>query len=249
MTSIAVVTGAGSGIGRAVSVALLAEGYRVALVGRRREPLEELATEHDPDGESTLVTPADIAHPEQVDDVFAAVLERWGRVDLLVNNAGTTAPPIPLEDVTADDWDAIVGVNLSGAFFCTQAAFRAMKAQDPRGGRIINNGSISATTPRPRSAPYTATKHAVAGLTKAAALDGRDVDIAVGQIDVGNARSELTASMHEGVPQADGSTAPEPVIDAEHVARAVLYMAGLPLEANVLFMNVMATKMPFVGRG
>lgn len=251
MTSpIAVVTGAGSGIGRAVSIALLAEGYRVALAGRRQARLASVAAEHDPSGASTLVVPTDVSRRAEVTSLFDAVVARWGRIDLLVNNAGTGAPAVPLEDVEADDWDTVVGVNLSGAFYCTQAAFRVMKSQQPRGGRIINNGSISATTPRPRSAPYTATKHAVAGLTRASALDGREFDIAVGQIDVGNAHTDLTAAMSTtGVAQADGSIATEAVMDVEHVARAVIYMAGLPLEANVLFMTVMATRMPFVGRG
>lgn len=241
---VAVVTGAGSGIGRAVSAALLTEGYRVALAGRRPGPLEAVAAAHDPGASRTLAVPTDVRRPGQVTALFDAVVERWGRVDLLFNNAGTGVPGIPLEDVSPEDWDGIVAVNISGAFFCTQAAFRIMKSQTPRGGRIINNGSISAMTPRPNSAPYTATKHAITGLTKAAALDGREVDIAVGQIDVGNARTELAVAA-----ASDGDEVTEPMIDVEHVARAVVHMASLPLDANVLSMTVMATKMPFVGRG
>lgn len=246
---VAMVTGAGSGIGGAVSAGLLAEGYRVVLAGRRSEPLEALARTHDPQGERTLVAPTDVSQPDQVTSLFDAAVHRWGRVDLLFNNAGMPSSAVPIEDVDVSDWTTIVGVNLSGAFYCTQQAFRVMKSQSPRGGRIINNGSLSAVTPRPRSAPYTATKHAVTGLTKAAALDGREFDIAVGQIDVGNAGTEMTARMAAGVPQADGSVAVEPVMDVDNVARAVVHMAGLPLDANVLFMTVMATGMPFVGRG
>ena len=246
---IAVVTGAGSGIGSAVSAALLAEGDRVVLAGRRRGLLEAVAEAHDPDGDHTLVAPTDVSRPDQVASLFDAAVDRWGRIDLLFNNAGSTAPAKPLEDLDPQDWTTVVGVNLSGAFYCTQQAFRVMKSQSPRGGRIINNGSLSAVTPRPRSAPYTATKHAITGLTKASALDGREFDIAVGQIDVGNAATDMTAGMASGVPQADGSSAVEPVMDVQHVARAVVHMAGLPLDANVLFMTVMATRMPFVGRG
>lgn len=246
---VAMVTGAGSGIGGAVSAALLAEGYRVVLAGRRPDPLAAVATAHDPDGARTLVVPTDVGRPEEVTALFDAAVDRWGRVDVLFNNAGTTAPSVAIEDVDVQDWARIVEVNLSGAFYCTQQAFRVMKAQSPRGGRIINNGSVSATTPRPRSAPYTATKHAITGLTKSSALDGRAFDIAVGQIDVGNAGTEMTARMASGVPQADGSSAPEPVMDVDHVARSVVHMASLPLDANVLFMTVMATAMPLVGRG
>ncbi len=243
---IAVVTGAGSGIGRAAALALLGEGYSVVLAGRRRGPLEETAAGA---GAAALVVPTDVSDPESVRALFAATSDAFGRLDLLFNNAGAGAPPVPLEDLTSDQWGEVVGVNLTGAFLCTQAAFRLMKAQDPMGGRIINNGSISAHAPRPNSAPYTATKHAVTGLTRSTALDGRKYDIACGQIDVGNAETDLTARMKQGVPQANGETAVEPTIDPAHVARAVLYMASLPPDANVLFLTVMATKMPFVGRG
>lgn len=245
----AIVTGAGTGIGKAISAALIADGFRVALVGRRESVLVEAARTFDPEGQATLILPADISKPEQVAALFDAVADKWGRIDLLVNNAGIGAPAVPLEDLTPDQWQAVVDVNLTGAFFCTQAAFRHMKAQTPRGGRIINNGSISATTPRPLTSPYTATKHAISGLTKSASLDGRQYDIAVGQIDIGNAGTDMTESMSTGVLQADGSIAPEPTIDVSHVARAVSYMAGLPLDANVLTLTVMATKMPYVGRG
>lgn len=245
----AIITGAGSGIGSAVAQALLDDGFLVALMGRRREPLEQWVDTHDPGGQRSLALPGDVAQADDVDALFAAVVSRWGRVDLVVNNAGVGAPAVPLEDLDLDDWQTAVDVNLTGAFHCTRAAFRTMKAQDPRGGRIINNGSISATTPRPHSAPYTATKHAITGLTKSAALDGRAFDIAVGQIDVGNARSNMTATMQDGVLQAHGAVASEPVMDVEHVARAVAYMASLPLDANVLTITVMATGMPFVGRG
>jgi NAD(P)-dependent dehydrogenase (short-subunit alcohol dehydrogenase family) len=247
-SGVAVVTGAGSGIGRAVTLALLREGYRVALAGRRREALEATAAGSGA-GERALVVPTDVTVPTSVAALFAAVEDRFGRLDVLFNNAGTGAPALPLEDLTLAQWRAVVDVNLTGAFLCTQAAFRLMKAQTPRGGRIINNGSISAHAPRPRSAPYTATKHGITGLTKATSLDGRKHDIACGQIDIGNAATEMTDRMAKGVPQADGSTAVEPRMDVAHVASAVLYMASLPLDANVQFMTVMATKMPFVGRG
>jgi NAD(P)-dependent dehydrogenase (short-subunit alcohol dehydrogenase family) len=243
---IAIVTGAGSGIGRAVALALLADGYRVALAGRRRDRLEETARAA---GGRALVVPTDVADPEQVGALFAQTESAFGRLDVLFNNAGMGAPPVPLEDLTFAQWKAVVDVNLTGMFLCTQAAFRLMKDQAPRGGRIINNGSISAQTPRPNSAPYTSTKHAVTGLTKSAALDGRKYDIACGQIDIGNAATDLTEKMKAGVPQANGTTSVEPRMDVDHVARAVLYMANLPLDANVLFMTVMATKMPLVGRG
>jgi NAD(P)-dependent dehydrogenase (short-subunit alcohol dehydrogenase family) len=246
---IAVVTGAGSGIGRAVSAALLAEGYRVVLAGRRAERLDEVVAEHDPSGEATLAVPTDVTQPEQVNALFDAAVERWGRVDLLVNNAGGWGAAEPIEEIDPQTWQHLVDVNVSGMFYCTQAAFRVMKAQDPRGGRIINNGSVSAYAPRPRSAPYTTSKHAVTGLTKSAALDGREFDIAVGQIDIGNAETDMTSAMADGVPQADGRIAPEPVMDVDNVARGVVYMASLPLDANVLTMTVMATKMPYVGRG
>ncbi|WP_108461125.1 SDR family oxidoreductase [Devosia naphthalenivorans] len=245
----AIVTGAGTGVGKAITRALLADGFRVALVGRRREVLEATAAELDPGRANTLSLPADIADAPAVQAVFDAVVRQWGRLDLLVNNAGINAPLVPLEDTTPEQWHNVVNSNLTGAFFCTQSAFRVMKAQNPQGGRIINNGSVSATTPRPWSSPYAATKHAITGLTKAAALDGRPFNIACGQIDIGNAGTEMTTTIAKGVLQADGSTAAEPTIDAGHIARAVSYMAGLPLEANVLTMTVMATQMPFVGRG
>ena len=248
-SKIAIVTGAGTGIGKAIAGGLLKNGYKVALLGRRAAVIEDAARALDPQGRSTLAIAADVADPVAVAAAFARVKAAWGRLDLLVNNAGMGAPAIPLEDLTADTWNAVVGANLTGAFFCTQEAFRIMKAQDPRGGRIINNGSISATTPRPFSAPYTATKHAITGLTKSTALDGRLYDIACGQIDIGNAETEMTAAMKKGVLQADLRTAVEPVMDVAHVADAVVYMASLPLDANVLTMTVMATKMPFVGRG
>jgi NAD(P)-dependent dehydrogenase (short-subunit alcohol dehydrogenase family) len=243
---VAIVTGAGSGIGRAVAQALLREGYRVALAGRRRERLEEVAAGADG---NALVVPTDVADAEAVRALFERTRQAFGRLDLLFNNAGRSGPNVPLEELRYDMWRKVIDTNLTGAFLCTQEAFRIMKAQDPKGGRIINNGSISATTPRPNSAPYTASKHAMTGLTKSTSLDGRKYDIACGQIDVGNAATELTEKMAAGVPQADGSLAAEPRIDAEHVARAVLYMASLPLDANVQFLTILATKMPFVGRG
>ena len=246
---VAVVTGAGSGIGKAAALALLREGYRVALAGRRKERLEQVVADAGPSGAGALVVPTDVGDPESVRNLFARTKEAFGRLDLLFNNAGIGAPGIPLEDLSYEQWKAVVDANLTGVFLCTQEAFKIMKAQQPRGGRIINNGSISATTPRPNSAPYTASKHAITGLTKSTSLDGRKYDIACGQIDIGNAATELTQKMTEGVPQANGTLAAEPRIDVEHVARAVLYMASLPLDANVLFLTVMATKMPFVGRG
>jgi NAD(P)-dependent dehydrogenase (short-subunit alcohol dehydrogenase family) len=246
---VAIVTGAGSGIGRATALALLNEGYSVVLTGRRRAGLEQTAAESGAAQSRALVVPADVSDPESVAALFEATRQTFGRLDLLFNNAGTSAPAVPLEDLMVDQWNRVVDVNLTGAFLCTQAAFRLMKDQVPRGGRIINNGSISASTPRPNSAPYTATKHAITGLTKSTALDGRKYDIACGQIDIGNAETEMTARMAQGVLQADGHTAAEPTMDVQHVARAVLYMASLPLDANVLFLTVMATKMPFVGRG
>jgi NAD(P)-dependent dehydrogenase (short-subunit alcohol dehydrogenase family) len=246
---IAVVTGAGSGIGREVTRALLGAGYRVALAGRREDALRAtLADQHDAAGRA-IVVPTDVTDPAAVSALYARVRDELGRVDVLFNNAGTFGAPVPVEDVGFEHWQAIVATNLTGAFLCAQEAFRAMKEQRPQGGRIINNGSISAHVPRPYAIGYTATKHAVTGLTKAIALEGRAYDIACGQIDIGNAATEMTAAMTRGVPQADGSVAPEPTMDAAHVARAVLYMAGLPLDANVQFMTVMATKMPFVGRG
>ena len=245
---VAVVTGAGSGIGRAVALAFLGAGYRTVLAGRRGEPLEETAALSGA-GDRALPVPTDVTQPGSVRALFERAVERFGRVDVLFNNAGRSGPGVPLEDLTFEQWKAVVDVNLTGMFLCTQAAFRVMKAQVPRGGRIINNGSISAHAPRPRSAPYTSTKHAVTGLTKVTSLDGRPHDIACGQIDIGNALTEMTTRMTQGVPQADGSVRAEPTMDVQHVASAVLYMAGLPLEANVQFMTVMATKMPFVGRG
>jgi NAD(P)-dependent dehydrogenase (short-subunit alcohol dehydrogenase family) len=246
---VAIVTGAGTGIGRAVAVALLDDGYRVALAGRRAELLEQTREEAGPPAGRAIVVPSDVADPTSVRVLFGRTREAFGRLDLLFNNAGVFAPSVPLEDLTIAQWRAVVDVNLTGAFLCTQEAFRMMKSQTPRGGRIINNGSISAHAPRPNSAPYTATKHGITGLTKATSLDGRTHDIACGQIDIGNASTELTARMAQGVPQADGRVAVEPLMDVVHVANAVLYMANLPLDANVQFMTVMATAMPFVGRG
>jgi NAD(P)-dependent dehydrogenase (short-subunit alcohol dehydrogenase family) len=245
---VALVTGAGSGIGKACALALAKAGWQVAFAGRRRGPLEAAAAQADPDGRASLVHPADVSQPGEVDALFAAVKARFGRLDLLFNNAGT-GMGAKIEDTPFDKWQEVVGVNLNGSFLCLQAAFRLMKDQDPRGGRIINNGSISAYTPRPYTVAYAATKHAVTGLTRAAALEGRAYDIACGQIDIGNATSEMTSGMARGMPQANGRIEPEPTMDVERVAEAVLYMAGLPLDANVLFMTVMATKMPFVGRG
>jgi NAD(P)-dependent dehydrogenase (short-subunit alcohol dehydrogenase family) len=245
----AIVTGAGSGIGRATALALLSEGYSVVLAGRRPEALAETAHRAGGNGGRALAVPTDVTDPESVRSLFEATKRAFGRLDVLFNNAGTGAPGVPLEDLKIEAWRRVVDVNLTGVFLCIQEAFRLMKDQVPRGGRIINNGSISAYVPRPNSAPYTATKHAITGLTRSAALDGRKHDIACGQIDIGNAETDLTTRMKAGIPQADGSVAVEPTMDAEHVARAVVYMAGLPLDANVLFMTVMATKMPFVGRG
>jgi NAD(P)-dependent dehydrogenase (short-subunit alcohol dehydrogenase family) len=246
---VAVVTGAGSGIGRQVTHALLDYGYSVALAGRRAETLEEAIADSEATPDATLVLPADVTDPAAVDALFAHVLERFGRVDLLFNNAGSFGRPAPFEDYDRDDWRTLVDTNLSGAFYCAQSAYRAMLRQDPRGGRIINNGSISAHVPRPHAVAYTATKHAITGLTRQIALEGREHDIACGQIDVGNAATEMTAAMERGVIQADGSIAAEATMDAANVAKAVLYMASLPLDANVLFMTVMANRMPFVGRG
>ncbi len=246
---IALVTGAGSGIGRAVSLALQGAGYSVVLAGRRAAELECTASMAHPEGGKMLPTPADVSRPESVRALFDATRQAFGRLDLLFNNAGIGAPGIPMEDLTYDQWTAVVNVNLTGAFLCAQQAIKMMKAQDPRGGRIINNGSISAQTPRPHSAPYTATKHAITGLTKSIALDGRKYNIACGQIDIGNAATAMAERIAAGVPQADGSQKVEPFFDPRYVADAILYMAGLPLDANVLFMTVMATNMPFVGRG
>jgi NAD(P)-dependent dehydrogenase (short-subunit alcohol dehydrogenase family) len=246
---VAIVTGAGSGIGRAVSLALLNAGWSVALAGRRAELLAETASLVGDAAERALPHATDVADEASVTALFAATQARFGRLDLLFNNAGTGAPPVPFEDLKIEHWRRVVDINLTGAFLCTQAAFRLMKDQDPRGGRIINNGSISAHAPRPRSVAYTATKHAITGLTRSAALDGRAYGIAVGQIDIGNAATEMTQRMSSGVMQADGSIAAEPTMDVSAVADAVLYMAGLPLDANVQFMTVMATNMPFIGRG
>ena len=248
-TKVALVTGAGTGIGKAVAAAFLQEGYRVTLAGRRQELLEQAVTATGAAEGQALLMPTDVRDPAAVRALFTQTQETFGRLDVLFNNAGVSAPGIPLEDLSYAQWQAVVDTNLTGAFLCTQEAFKLMKSQEPRGGRIINNGSISAYAPRPNSAPYTATKHAMTGLTKATALDGRKYDIACGQIDIGNALTEMAAIMTQGVPQANGSLAAEPVMDVQHVARAVLHMASLPLDANVLFMTIMATTMPFVGRG
>ena len=246
---VAVVTGAGSGIGRAVAVALLKDGYAVALAGRREEALRETAAEAGGSEDRVLIAPTDVGDAAAVHALFAAVKDRFGRLDLLFNNAGSGAPAIPLEELAVEQWQAVVDVNLTGPFLCTQEAFRIMKAQKPRGGRIINNGSISAHVPRPNSAPYTATKHAITGLARSSSLDGRAFDIACGQIDIGNTATPMTARMPEGMPQANGTVAPEPVFDVAHVASTVLHMASLPLDANVQFVTVMATTMPYIGRG
>jgi len=245
---VAVVTGAGTGIGKAVTLALLRDGYCVALAGRRREPLERTAAEAG-HAARTLVVPADVSDAGSVQALFAAVQESFGRVDLLFNNAGIFVPGVEIDALSVEQWKAVVDINLTGYFLCAREAFRMMKTQDPRGGRIINNGSISAHAPRPNSAAYTATKHAVTGLTKSISLDGRRYDIACSQIDIGNARTEMAAPMAQGVAQANGQIAVEPLMDLAHVASAVLYMASLPLDTNVQFMTIMATKMPFVGRG
>jgi len=245
---VALITGGGTGIGRAVALALLGEGYSVVLAGRRKEPLEAAAASS-PDAKRVLAVPADVADPDSVAALFAKTEATFGRLDLLFNNAGTGAPGVPIEDLEFADWKRVVDINLTGVFLCTQAAIRIMKRQAPRGGRIVNNGSISAHAPRPNSIAYTATKHAVTGLTRSTALDCRKYDIACGQIDIGNAASEMTERMTKGVPQANGTVAVEPRIALNDVARAVVYMASLPLDANVLFLTVMATKMPFVGRG
>jgi len=246
---IALVTGAGSGIGRAVAIGLLEAGYAVVLAGRRVDRLDQTVLDAGAFGARALRVPTDVRDPAAVQALFAAARDQFGRLDLLFNNAGIALRGAPLEDVTIDEWRSIVDVNVTGAFLCTQQAFRLMKQQQPQGGRIINNGSISAHAPRPHSAPYTATKHAITGLTKSTALDGRRYNIACGQIDIGNAATEMTATMESGVPQANGTTAAEPRLDVAHIVRAVLYMASLPLDANVQFMTVMATKMPFIGRG
>ena len=246
---VAVVTGGGSGIGRATALALAADGYRVVVAGRRREALEQTAALGAERGHELVATPADVRDPAAVQTLFDAVKDRFGRLDLLFNNAGTAARALPMDELSPDQWSRVIDTNLTGAFLCTRQAFRLMKTQDPRGGRIINNGSLSAYSPRPNSAPYTASKHGITGLTKSTSLDGRAFDIACGQIDIGNAATDMTEPMTSGVPQASGGVEVEPRIDVEDVARAVVYMASLPLDANVQFMTVMATKMPFIGRG
>ncbi len=248
-TKVALVTGAGSGIGKQVSLALAREGYSLGLAGRRIDALGEVAHAATELGAQAVAVPADVRDPLSVKKLFARTAEVFGRLDLLFNNAGIAAPSKLLEDLTYDEWNAVVATNLNGAFLCTQEAFRMMKDQSPQGGRIINNGSISAHSPRPNSAPYTATKHAITGLTKSTSLDGRKYNIACGQIDIGNASTAMAEKMSAGVPQANGSLEAEPTMDPEYVAQAVVYMASLPLEANILFLTVMATKMPFVGRG
>ena len=247
-TKVAIVTGAGTGIGKSAALALLKDGYHVGLVGRRKELLEKTAVDSGA-ADRTLVLPADLARPEGVAPVFSAVKAKWGRLDVLFNNAGMGAPAIPMEDLTLEQWQNVVNINLTAMFLCTQEAIRIMKAQAPMGGRIINTGSISAHAPRPFSSPYTATKHAVTGLTKSTSLDCRKYDIACSQIDIGNAATEMTERMKNGVPQANGTTMVEPRMDVAHVGSAVAYIASLPLDANVLFMTIMASKMPFVGRG
>ena len=249
MGKVALVTGAGSGIGKASALALAGDGWDVVLAGRRKEPLDAVAEQARGLGRQALAVPTDVTDPASVAALFAEAKEAFGRLDLLFNNAGVGAPAVPLEDLPFEKWRAAIDTILTGAFLCTQQAIRIMKSQQPMGGRIINNGSISAHAPRPDSAAYTATKHAITGLTKSAALDGRKYDIAVGQIDIGNAETELAARMANGVPQADGSVKAEPLMNVDHIGQAVAYMASLPLESNVLFLTVMATKMPFVGRG
>ena len=245
---VAIVTGAGSGVGRATSLALLGAGYHVALAGRRQDALEQTIAEAGNAGELALAVPTDVGDPESVRTLFTQTKAAFGRLDLLFNNAGTGARAL-LEDLTDEQWQTVVNTNLNGPFYCTREAFKIMKDQNPRGGRIINNGSISAHTPRPNSSPYTSTKHAISGLTKATSLDGRKYDIACGQIDIGNALTPMAGHMANGVLQPNGETVPEPLIDVEHVAQTVLHMANLPLDANILFVTIMATKMPFVGRG
>jgi len=248
-SKVAIVTGAGTGIGKAVATALLGAGYHVALAGRRAEPLLAVVAASGAPAARAIAVPTNVADPASVSALFAKTREAFGRLDLLFNNAGVGAPPVNLEDLTFEQWKNVVDINLTGVFLCTQEAIRMMKSQNPRGGRIINNGSISAHAPRPNSAPYTSTKHAITGLTKSTSLDGRKYDIACGQIDIGNAHTDLAARMAQGVPQANGQIAVEPLMDVSNVASAVLYMASLSLDANVQFLTVMATKMPFVGRG
>ena len=246
---VALITGAGSGIGRHTAIAFLEDGYSVVLTGRRPDALEESIAKAGEIGARALAVPADVGDPVSVEALFRTIQERFARLDVLFNNAGTNAPGIPMEDLSFEQWQAVLNVNLTGPFLCTQQAIRLMKSQNPVGGRIVNNGSISAHVPRPNSAPYTATKHAITGLTRSTSLDGRKYNIACGQIDIGNASTEMTRRMQTGVPQADGSMEVEPTIDVDHIARSVLYMANLPLDVNVQFMTVMATKMPFIGRG
>ena len=249
LDKVAIITGAGTGVGKCTALALLEAGYAVALAGRRAELLEAVVAEAGPASSRALAVPTDVSDPQAVRALFDSTKEKFGRLDVLFNNAGAFGPPVLLEDITYDQWKSVVDINLTGTFLCTQEAFRIMSSQNPKGGRIINNGSVSAQAPRPNSAPYTATKHAITGLTKSTALDGRKYDIACGQIDIGNAATESTAAMEQGMLQPNGTIAPEPRFDTQHVARAVLYMAGLPLDANVQFMTVMATKMPLTGRG
>ena len=246
---VAIVTGGGTGIGKAAALALLKDGYRVALAGRRKEPLDKAIADAGVEAGRALAVPTDVGDPKSVQALFAKTKQTFGRLDVLFNNAGVGAPGVPMEDLTFEQWKAVVDINLTGVFLCTQEAIKLMKSQDPRGGRIINNGSISAHAPRPNSAPYTATKHAVSGLTKSTSLDGRKYDIACSQIDIGNAHTELAARMANGVPQANGTVAVEPLMDVQHVGNAIVHMANLPLDTNILFLTIMATKMPFVGRG
>ena len=246
---VAIITGAGTGIGRACALAMLREGYSVVLAGRRPEPLAKTKADAGTDGERALAVPSDVSDPASVEALFATTKEAFGRLDVLFNNAGVNVPGIPMEELSVEQWRNVVDVNLTGAFLCTREAFKLMKSQVPMGGRIVNNGSVSAHAPRPNTTAYTATKHAITGLTRSTALDGRKYDIACGQLDIGNALTDLAARMAKGVPQANGEVAVEPLMDPDDVARALLYMASLPLDANVLTMTVMATKMPFVGRG
>ena len=249
LTRVALVTGAGSGVGRYAALALLKDGFSVTIAGRRAEALEETINLAGGNSSHALAVPTDVTDPTAVSQLFVSTKKRFGRLDLLFNNAGRGAPPKPLEELSVKQWTDVVDVNLTGSFLCTQEAFRLMKDQDPMGGRIINNGSVSAHAPRPNSAPYTATKHAITGLTKSTSLDGRKYDIACGQIDIGNAATDMTARMKDGVPQPDGRLMAEPTMDVDNVSRAVLYMANLPPDANAQFITIMATKMPYLGRG